>query len=170
VHKKGGEIHIFAPISGPFGTRAKLTQTIIPVLKKLEAKSIVSLGEPGKKISKKIRNCEIHTWLSREERQEHMKNARLILFSGGHATCFETIRYSKPSVCIPTQPEQMGNARKLQEMKCSILAINVKQFADALTEMEKKIELYKRNAEELNKYSSKFSGLSRAVEAIEDIL
>ena len=113
---KGSEEHIFAPISGPFGTRAKLTQIIIPVLEELKTKSIISLGMPGKKITAKKGNCEIHTWLSSQERQECMENSELVIFSGGHITCFETIKYEKPSICIPTQPEQMGNAAKLQNL------------------------------------------------------
>ena len=46
---RGSENHIFAPISGPPGTRARLTQMILPVLRKLAINSIVSLGVPGEK-------------------------------------------------------------------------------------------------------------------------
>ncbi len=88
---KGSQDHIFAPISGPPGTRGKLIKTLIPVLEKLKTKCIISLGTPGKKVSTKIGNCELHTWLSAEERQEAMRNAKFVIFSGGHATCFETI-------------------------------------------------------------------------------
>ena len=107
---KGSQDHIYAPISGPPGTRGKLIKTLIPVLEKLKTKCIISLGTPGKKVSAKIGNCELHAWLSAEERQEAMRNAKFVIFSGGHATCFEAIKYSKPSICIPTQPEQQGNA------------------------------------------------------------
>jgi uncharacterized protein (TIGR00661 family) len=165
---KGSEEHIFAPISGPFGTRAKLTQMIIPVLEKLETKSIINLGEPNKKISKKVGNCEIHTWLSQEERREYMRNAKLIVFSGGHTTCLETIKYAKPSVCIPTQPEQKGNSRKMQELKCSITVQNKKQMRLAIQEIEERKKFYKNNMEKLNEFSSKFRGLDQAVTVIED--
>jgi len=166
---KGSEEHIFAPISGPFGTRAKLTQTIIPVLEKLETKSIISLGEPGEKIAKKVRNCKIHTWLSQEERQEYMRNAKLIVFSGGHMTCFETIKHRKPSVCIPTQPEQKGNARKMEELKCSITVENKEQLRLAIQEIEERKKFYKSNIEMLNELSNKFRGLDQAVAVIEDV-
>ena len=66
----GSQEHIFAPISGPVGTRAKLIKTLIPVLEKLKTKCIISLGTPGKKSSAKIGNCELHTWLTPEERQK----------------------------------------------------------------------------------------------------
>lgn len=66
--KKGSDKHIFAPISGPVGTRAKLIRTVIPVLSSSETMSVVSLGEPANKAVKKRGNCEIHTWLNREQR------------------------------------------------------------------------------------------------------
>ena len=166
---KGSEEHIFAPISGPFGTRTKLMQMIIPVLKGLETKSIISLGLPGEKNTAKIGNCEIHTWLHPQERQECMRNARLIVFSGGHITCFETIKYAKPSICVPTQPEQLGNAAKLQKLGCSTLAKSSEQLRLAVQRIEEKKQLFKSNVEMLNRFSNKFKGLGRAVGIIESI-
>jgi uncharacterized protein (TIGR00661 family) len=165
---RGSEEHIFASISGPLGTRARLTQMIIPVLEKLETKIIVSLGEPGEKITKKVGNCEIHTWLSQEERQEFMRNAKLVVFSGGHTTCFETIKYKKPSVCVPTQPEQKGNARKMQELKCSIAVKDKKELRLAIQKIEERKSLFKGNVEMLNDLSGNFRGLDQAVAIIED--
>ncbi len=135
THVNGSQEHIFAPISGPPGTRAKIMKTILPVLEKLKTKCVISLGTPGKKVTTKIGNCELHTWLSSQERQEYMKNAKFIIFSGGHATCFETIKYSKPSICIPTQPEQLGNAAKLQDLNCSITVKNKGQLQKAVAKM-----------------------------------
>ncbi len=167
---KGSEEHIFAPISGPPGTRAKLIKTLIPVLEKLKTKCVISLGTPGKKASAKIGNCELHTWLSTEERAEAMKNAKYVIFSGGHATCFETIKYAKPSICIPTQPEQLGNAAKLQDLNCSITAKNRNQLEGAVGKMEKKKEAYDRNMVALSEFSSRFRGLDRAVSIVESLL
>ena len=167
--ERGLERHIFAPISGPLGTRAKLARMIIPVLSRLKTKSIVSLGEPGNKAAKKLGNCEIYSWLNREQRDEYMKNAEIIIFSGGHGTCFEVIKHGKPSICIPTQPEQMGNARKLQELKCSIYVENETQLKSAILEIEGKREFYKSNVEKISDYSSKFKGVEKAVDVIENI-
>jgi uncharacterized protein (TIGR00661 family) len=167
---KGSSEHIFAPISGPPGTRAKLIKTLIPVLEKLKTKCIISLGTPGKKASAKIGNCELHTWLSTEERAEAIKNAKYVIFSGGHATCFENIKYAKPSICIPTQPEQLGNAAKLQDLNCSITAKNRKQLEEAVGKMEKKKETYDRNMAVLSEFSSRFRGLDRAVSIVESLL
>jgi uncharacterized protein (TIGR00661 family) len=167
TYTQGLEEHVFAPISGPYGTRAKLTQMIIPVLEKLETKSIISLGTPGKKTTAKKGNCEIHAWLSTQEREEAMKNAKLIVFSGGHRTCFETIKYGKPSICIPTQPEQMGNAAKLQRLNCSISVKNTHELRAAVQKIEAESQRFRRNVMALNAFSSKFNGVKRAVEIIE---
>ena len=167
---RGSQDHIFAPISGPTGTRAKLLKTLLPVLGKLKTKCIISLGTPGKKASAKIGNCELHTWLSNEERQEAMKNAKFIIFSGGHATCFETIKYAKPSICIPTQPEQLGNAAKLQDLYCSITAKNKKQLKKAIEKMQTQKETYDKNMTTLSEFSNKFKGLDRSVSIVETLL
>lgn len=167
---QGTQEHIFAPISGPPGTRAKLIETVIPILEKLKTKCIISLGTPGKKATTKIGNCELHTWLSSEERREVMRNARFVIFSGGHATCFETIKYGKPSICIPTQPEQLGNAAKLENLNCSITAKNKKQLEKAVEKMESNLASYCRSVQALNAFSNKFHGLDRAVNIVETML
>lgn len=166
---EGSEKHIFAPISGPFGTRVKLRQIIIPVLSKFNEKSIVSLGETGKRTSTKIGNCTIYTWLTPQERHEYMANSKLVIFSGGHNTCFEVIKYVKPSICIPTQPEQMGNAKKMQDLNCSIVVENKGQLKKAIQEIENRKEFYKSSVRKVNKYSNKFMGLEKTVKIIEDI-
>ncbi|UCE15211.1 MAG: hypothetical protein JSV12_04790 [Candidatus Bathyarchaeota archaeon] len=168
--EKGSEKFLFAPISGPLGTRAKLAKMVIPVLSSLKTESIVSLGEPGSKSVKKFGNCEVHGWLNVKQRKECMKNARTIIFSGGHGTCFEVIKQGKPSICIPTQPEQMANARKLDKLKCSIYVENKGQLKSAIEEIETKKDFYKNNAEKIHNYSSRFQGLNRAVTVIENAL
>ena len=166
----GAEEHIFAPISGPIGTRAQLLKILLPALEKVKTKCVISLGTPGKKTTARIGNYELHTWLSYEERQQALKNAKYVIFSGGHATCFEIIKYGKPSICIPTQPEQEGNAAKLQKMNCAILAKNTSQLEKALQKMETDKSFYDKNARSLSEFSGKYRGLDRAVEIIETLL
>jgi UDP-N-acetylglucosamine--N-acetylmuramyl-(pentapeptide) pyrophosphoryl-undecaprenol N-acetylglucosamine transferase len=167
---EGAEEHIFVPISGPAGTRGKMIKTLLPVLEKLKTKCVISLGTPGKKASAKIGNYELHTWLSHEERAEAMRNAKFVIFSGGHATCFETIKHGKPSVCIPTQPEQLANAAKLQDIKCSLIAKNSKQLFSAVEKMDENLDYYNRNMKALTEFSSKYKGLDRATEIVETML
>ena len=170
TYTQGSEQHVFAPISGPYGTRAKLTQMILPVLEELETKSIVTLGTPNKKIDTIKGNCEIHAWLSAKERENAMKNAKLIIFSGGHMSCFETVKYAKPSICIPTQPEQKGNAAKLQKLNCSISVNNKQELKAAVQKIEEENTHFKQSVKTLNAFSNKFKGLDRAVDIIENAL
>ena len=65
---KGEKEHIFVPISGPPGTRARILKILLPVLEKIKTKCVVSLGTPGKRATAKIGNCELHTWLTAQER------------------------------------------------------------------------------------------------------
>ncbi len=165
----GLEKHIFAPISGPWGTRAKLARILIPILSSLEGSSIITLGNPNSKQATKLANCQIYGWQTRKQRGQSMKNAKIVIFSGSHGTCFEVIKHGKPSICMPTQPEQMGNAKKMQELKCSIYVENPKQLGSAIAELEKNRETYRRNVEELSEYSRRFNGVERAVDVIENI-
>lgn len=165
---KGSEEHIFAPISGPFGTRAKLTNMLIPVLKELKIKSIVSLGVIGEKKTVQAQNLTVHAWLSTEERQECLRNAKTVVISGGHITCFETVKYAKPSVCVPTQPEQLANGKKLQDIHCSIVARNKEQLRRALRAIEEQRQVFRSSLEKLNTFSNKFNGIDRATEIIEE--
>jgi len=170
TYTQGSEEHVFAPISGPYGTRAKLTQMILPVLEELETKSIITLGTPNKRINTKKGNCEIHAWLSTKERKNAIKNAKLIVFSGGHMSCFETVKYAKSSICIPTQPEQKGNAAKLQKLNCSISVSNKQELKAAVQKIEEENTRFKQSVKTLNAFSNKFKGLDRAVEIIENAL
>jgi UDP-N-acetylglucosamine--N-acetylmuramyl-(pentapeptide) pyrophosphoryl-undecaprenol N-acetylglucosamine transferase len=165
---KGSETHVFAPISGPVGTRAKLTQMLIPAFKELGVKSVVSLGVVGEKKTVQTANCTVHSWLSHQERQEYMRNAKVIVFSGGHITCFETVKYAKPTVCVPTQPEQLGNGMKLQRMHCSVVARSKEQLKIALRKVEEQMGLFRSSVEKLNEVSNKYNGLDRAIEIIEE--
>ncbi|MGD8506484.1 MAG: glycosyltransferase [Candidatus Bathyarchaeota archaeon] len=167
--QKGLEEHIFVPISGPWGTRAKLARILIPILSSLKSSSIVSLGNPNSRLSAKRGNCQIYNWLTQKKRDQSMKNAKMVIFSGSHGTCFEVIRNRKPSICIPTQPEQMGNARKMQELKCSIFLDSPKQLGQSIDEIAENMETYKRNVEELSKHSCRYDGLEKAVEIVESI-
>jgi uncharacterized protein (TIGR00661 family) len=166
---EGKQEHIYAAISGPTGTRAKLARILLPILEKTNTKCTISLGTPGNKIKTKIGNCELYTWLSPQERNDAMKNARFVIFSGGHTTCFETIKYGKPTICIPTQPEQFGNAAKLEKMKCSITAKNQKTLEMAIEKMENKLDEYNKNVTLLREFTNKFNGLDTAVTIVESL-
>jgi UDP:flavonoid glycosyltransferase YjiC (YdhE family) len=166
----GVEEHIFAPISGPLGTRAKLQQMLIPALASLKEKSIVSLGEPGEKKNRRIGNCTIHTWLSSDSRANYMRNASLVIFSGGHATCFEIVKYAKPSICVPTQLEQFANGAKLELMGCSLVVKDEAQLEVAIKTLKNQNRIIRDRVERLREFSNRFRGLDRAAEIISSVL
>ncbi|NLE03979.1 MAG: hypothetical protein GX638_04125 [Crenarchaeota archaeon] len=166
---EGSNNHIFAPVSGPFGTRAKILKLLVPVFENLNQKAVISLGLPGEHKTGQRNGCLLHTWLSAQERYEHMRNASIIIFSGGHITCFETIKYAKPSICIPTQPEQWANAEKLQDLHCSLIAQNESELTAAIKHMQSNYSYYKSNVEKLNRFTNNFDGIKRATEIIEDM-
>ena len=167
--EKGSEEIIFVPISGPLGTRAKMIRQLIPILSRLEHKSVVSLGEPHRDLRKQIGNCEVHGWLTKTERKECMKKAQIVIFSGGHGTCFELIKHGKPSICVPTQPEQKANARKLADLGCSVYTENKKQIRSAIQEIKDNEENFRRNVARLSEYCNHFHGLEKTVALIEDV-
>ncbi len=166
---KGAELHIFAPISGSVGTRARLTRMLIPAFEELKLNSVVSLGIVGERKRWQTANCTVHSWLSTEERREYMRNAKLVVISGGHITCFETVKYAKPTVCIPTQPEQLANGMKLQDMHCSIVARNKTQLMMALRSVEEQLSRFRSSVVKLNEVSNRYNGVERAAEIIEEI-
>jgi UDP:flavonoid glycosyltransferase YjiC (YdhE family) len=78
------------------------------------------------------------------------------------------VKYSKPTVCVPTQPEQLANGLKLQEMGCSIVARSKEQLKRALRRVEEELSSFRNNVEKLNGISNRYNGLGRAVEIIEE--
>lgn len=163
------EKHIFAPVSGPFGTRVKLLKMLLPAFEELGLEGIISLGIPGEQKVVNRGKCKVYSWLPESERREAMRNASIVIFSGGHITCFETIKYAKPSICIPTQPEQLANAAKLQDLGCSIVAENKNELLRAIREIRMNYKKYKQRIETLNCASNMTNGLKRAVEIVEDL-
>jgi uncharacterized protein (TIGR00661 family) len=161
--------YIFASISGPIGTRFRLKRIIIPVLSGLKTKSVISLGEYDEKGAIVMGNCTIYRWLPPKKRDRFMAEAKIVIFSGGHNTCFEVIKYMKPSICIPTQPEQLANAKKLEEMGCSLIVNNRNQLMQTIREMEKNLDYYRKNTLRLNHYASKFRGVDNAIKIIEEV-
>jgi len=170
TYERGEDRHIFAYAGGPLGTRAKLVRLMIPVLSRLKVPSIVSLGKPTNQFKRTIGKIEIHGWLNEEQLHECMRNSRMVIFSGSHGTCFEVIKHRKPSVCVPTQPEQMANAKRLSELKCSVCAETESQLKSAVEEIEEDEEWYKKNVEKMSEYSNKFRGLDGAVKVIESVV
>ena len=72
-------------------------------------------------------------------------------------------------MCIPTQPEQTGNAIKLKKLNCSILARNQTELRKAFEIIESESKEYNNKVRELNNFSRKFNGLAQTVKIIESL-
>jgi UDP-N-acetylglucosamine:LPS N-acetylglucosamine transferase len=143
---------------------------LIPVLASLKEKSIVSLGEPGERKTVHLGNCTIHNWLSSEDRANAMKNAGLVVFSGGHATCFEIVKYAKPSICVPTQLEQLANGLKLESLGCSLVSKDRVQLEVSMKIVQNQKNVFRANAETLREASNEFRGVEKATRIISNVL
>jgi hypothetical protein len=64
----------------------------------------------------------------------------------------------------------MGNARKMQDLNCSIVAKNREQLKLAIQKIEEKKQFYNGNVKALNLYANKFKGLEKTVAVIEDLV
>jgi hypothetical protein len=63
----------------------------------------------------------------------------------------------------------LGNAVKLQNLGCAVLAKNTEQLRMAVKKVEVQKQLFKSKVEALNRFANRFKGLDRAVEVIENI-
>ena len=79
-----------------------------------------------------------------------------------------TKKYAKPNIVIPTQPEQLANGVKLQDLHCSLVAKTTEQLKRALRTVEEQRQVFRSSVEKLNAFSNKFNGLKRAAEIIEE--
>ncbi len=161
---------IYFSIHGPYGTRARLENKFLPMLEKFAGEAgyelIVSLGDKNRR-SEERGSIRLYGWLSNEERVRCMREAHIIIHSASHMTTMETIVNGKPSICIPTQPEQRGQAKKLEKLGCSIAVDKPKKLAESIIKMEDSYDFYKTHIEELMDLTKNANGVKRTVEIIE---
>jgi len=161
---------IFASITGPLGSREKLKRELLPVLSNLDHESIVSLGEPYSKFYREFGKCKVFGWLTEEKRNEYLKRAKVFIIPSSHGTCFESIKYGKPSICLPTQIEQSANAAKLKDLNCSLSVRNKTELISAIEKIEKDYNFFKNNVKKIGSYARKFNALDKATDIIEDAI
>jgi len=161
---------IYFSINGPYGTRTKLEKKFLPVLENFVEKTgyelIVSLGNPRRK-EEHYGSIKKYGWLSNDERKRCMRDAHIIIHSGSHNTTMETVVNGKVSMCIPTQPEQRGQAKKIEWLGCGKAVEKPRKLIAALREIEDDYDFYKTNAEELMHLASGMNGVERTVKIIE---
>jgi len=165
--KPRDENFIYFSISGSFGTRNKLENRFLPELYDFGCEVVASLGDEKRSATQRGSVAK-HGWLNSDERIRCMRDASIIIHSASHNTSMETLSYGKPSVCIPTQPEQRGNAKKLELLGCAVVVEDPKRLKDAIRKIGDDYDFYRSHAEKIGRMVNSADGVARTVEIIEN--
>ncbi len=114
-----GQRLIYAGISGPRAEREPLLRLLAPIFESFpdEYRVVMSRGNPAGDPTPSRRGALIEvTWI--RDRFDVLNACDLVVSRGGHETMMQSICYGKPAVVIPVpnHPEQIGNARRAQEL------------------------------------------------------
>lgn len=99
--KKREKIDYFISLSGVEGQRKSFENLIMPQIKKLEGKIVVSLGKPEEKGITSKDNITIYQHLSSEEQISIMAESKLIIARSGYTTMMEVASLGKNALYIP---------------------------------------------------------------------
>src|SRR3989344_3602653 len=77
------DIDYYISISGVGPDRQKFEDIIMEQLHNLSGNVVVSLGQPGDKEVKKVKNATIHSYMPREEQKEAIKHSKCVICRGG---------------------------------------------------------------------------------------
>jgi len=97
-----------------------------------------------------------------------MLEPHLVISSGSHTTAMEAISNGKINICAHTQPEQHGNANKIDWLGIGKAVDKPKKLIEALMEIEDNYDFYKSNVEKLMPVAGSMNGVERTVEIIEN--
>ncbi len=164
---------IFAPISGPRRERLPLVEKLKPIFMKLSSyyDIVMCIGdsEHGNRSLEDYDGFKIYGWTDRY--YEYLKACDVLVCRAGHGTLSKAILYGKPSLVIPTpnHTEQMGNAKRMEEMGLSIVldqeVLDIDKVASALRYLCEDKELEERIIE-ASKFASMYDGLEATLKYI----
>jgi UDP:flavonoid glycosyltransferase YjiC (YdhE family) len=164
---------IFTPISGPRRERLPLVEKLKPIFMKLSSyyDIVMCIGdsEYGSRPLEDHDGFKIYGWTDRY--YEYLKACDVLVCRAGHGTLSKAILYGKPSLVIPTpnHTEQMGNAKRMEEMGLSIVldqgALDVDRVASALRCLYEDKGLEERIVE-ASRFASVHDGLEAALKYI----
>ncbi|MCS7116403.1 MAG: glycosyltransferase family protein [Nitrososphaerota archaeon] len=163
---------IYAQVSGPSKTRARLVKTMMSVAEILarDFNFIISGGVPGGSIEPiKVAGGWYYEWCPIKD--ELFSLADLVVIRAGHSTIAQAISYGKPMLCIPIykQSEQIKNAEKVEKLRCGLSIdqpdATVERVVEAINTLIHNEE-YKRNVARLKLLSSKYDGIENIVNAV----
>ncbi|MCX8161601.1 MAG: hypothetical protein N3E44_01235 [Candidatus Bathyarchaeota archaeon] len=164
---------IFAPISGPRKERLPLVERLKPIFMKLSGyyDIVMCIGdsEYSGRLLEDYGGFKVYGWT--DKYYEYLKACDILVCRAGHGTLSKAILYGKPSLIIPTpnHTEQMGNARRMEEMGLSVVLaqelLDIDKVASALRYLYKDKGLEERLSE-ASKFASMYDGLKATLECI----
>lgn len=169
----GGDLFVYAAVSGPGKSRAPIIDALRKVLPGFRRKSLIVRGEPGNSSSEWPSEwVNIRGWA--DDRYELLKACDVVVSRPGLTTISEIVRFGKPCVLIPTpgQSEQEGNARSMESLGAARLIeqakVDHRTLRDALEDIVSRSAEYARNTARLQDMASKMGGARTIAETIID--
>ncbi|XRO74819.1 MJ1255/VC2487 family glycosyltransferase [Methanocaldococcus sp. 28A] len=171
------ENYILSVIGG-FEYRYKILEELgkIALKNNLNVKLVCGSYEVAKKLKNDLK---LHSYKDKDieiipittNMKELIKNAELIISSGGHSTIMEALSFGKPLIVIPDldHPEQGNNAKKVHNLGCGI-ALSYKELyrlEEAIFDITN-IKFYKRNALKMRELAKKYNGKKNIKKIIDD--
>ncbi len=166
---------VFAQISGPVGTKHRLTETILKVAQNLSDKFmfVISKGYVGgEEKPRKIKGGWIFDWCPIKD--ELFTISDIILCRGGHATISQAILYGKPVITIPIRnhSEQMANAFRVDEIGFGMIVypdeLSIKKISSAI-ELVYSNDYFKDKILELKKIAQSCNGINNIADIINSL-
>lgn len=163
---------VFAPISGPRRERAPLVEKLRHIFMKLADSYdiVMCIGDSSSgRLLEDYGGFKIYGWIDRY--YEYLKACDIVVCRAGHGTLSKAILYGKPSLVIPTpnHTEQMGNAKRMEEMGLSIVldqeSLDLDRVSSALRNLYEDGELRDRVLEAA-RFASVYDGLKSTLEYI----
>ncbi len=96
------DIDYFFSLSGPEPQRSILEQKILSEINDLQGNIVFTLGKTEQKENIKNKNIEIFTYLSKEEREEFLNRAKLVISRSGYSTIMDLAVIGTKALMIPT--------------------------------------------------------------------
>lgn len=106
---------ILAIVSGPEPQRTTIEKKLILELQNIKEKSLIVLGKPEKKYTKKTNNLTIKSFLDSKALNLAIESAEIIICRSGYSTIMDLKKLGKKAILIPTpgQTEQEYIAERL---------------------------------------------------------
>lgn len=103
-----------------------------------------------------------------------LPKAKLIIFPGGNATCYQALSYGVPQILTPLHVDQEDNANQLVRLGTGIMInpyidLNKKNLLVNLEKLSSN-RMYKENSEKLSKILKMYNGPVKAAEIIGKLL